>query len=218
MTPPPPEDPPAGPGPDAHTREVDRAALLGAALAAVVALTFGGQGEWDYLAAAAGVALLAVLGAFFRLPRGRGRAGRLAEVGAMSAVAALAAALVVAAPMQAVLATGTPDGRACRAGAAVSAGFVLIDEQRRRAAALAADRLAGEGATTTAAEALVHAAEHEHRTVLGVCLGALTSRWLPLPALAIGLTIFGVASLRLRRRDRRDRRGSQPPSAVPTRA
>ncbi|MDN5933076.1 MAG: hypothetical protein L0I24_18755, partial [Pseudonocardia sp.] len=169
--------------------------------AAVVALTFGGQGEWDYLAAAAGVALLAVLGAFFRLPRGRGRAGELAEVAAMSAVAALAAALVVAAPMQAVLAAGTPAGKACRAGAAVSAGFVLIDGQQRHAATLAAERLAGEGATITAAEALVHAAEHERRTVLGVCLGALTSRWLPLPALAIGLTIFGIAGWRLRRRN-----------------
>jgi hypothetical protein len=40
---------------------VDRAALLGTALAAVVALSFGGQGEWDWLGAASGIALLAVL-------------------------------------------------------------------------------------------------------------------------------------------------------------
>ena len=50
------------------SQDVDRAALLGTALAAVVALSFSGQGEWDWLGAAAGIALLVVLGAFFRLP------------------------------------------------------------------------------------------------------------------------------------------------------
>ena len=39
-----------------------RAALLGTALAAVVALSFSGQGEWDRLGAGAGIALLVVLG------------------------------------------------------------------------------------------------------------------------------------------------------------
>ena len=53
------------------TRDVDRAALLGTALAAVVALSFSGQGQWDWLGAAAGIALLVVLGAFFRLPPSR---------------------------------------------------------------------------------------------------------------------------------------------------
>src|SRR4051794_11005198 len=66
------------------SRDVDRAALLGTALAAVVALSFSGQGEWDWLGATAGIALLVVLGAFFRLPPGRGgpRPGSWGRLGA----------------------------------------------------------------------------------------------------------------------------------------
>lgn len=198
-----PADPePTGSAPDPAStgrREVDRAALLGTALAAVVALTFGGQGEWDLLAGCVGVALLTVLGAFYRLPRRPRPAGLLPELAAVSAVAALATALVVAAPLQAVLAEVTSVGQGCRASAAVAAGFVLIDEQQRRGAELAAQRLAGEGNPSTAVHALVQAAEHEHRTVLGVCLGAATSRWLWLPAVGIGLAIFAVAGWRLGR-------------------
>ena len=42
---------------ESPVREIDRAALLGGALAAVVALTFGGNGEWAWLATCAGFAL-----------------------------------------------------------------------------------------------------------------------------------------------------------------
>ncbi len=185
--------------PDATARDVDRAALLGTALAAVVALTFGGQGEWDWMATAAGVALLAVLAAFFRLPAGSPRRGAVrAELAAVSAVAALAVALVIAAPMQAVLSAG-PVGRMCGASAAVAAGQVLVDEDRRRGAEQATTRLAAEGTVLSGAEALAHAAEHEHRTVLGICLGAATTRWLPLPAAGVAVLIFVIADVRVHR-------------------
>src|SRR3954462_8294877 len=56
------------------TRDVDRAALLGTALAAVVALSFSGQGQWDWLGGNAGGALVVGLGGFFRLASGLGGA------------------------------------------------------------------------------------------------------------------------------------------------
>jgi hypothetical protein len=193
--------------PDAGGRAVDRAALLGTALAAVVALTFGGEGEWDWMATAAGAALLTVLAAFFRLPTGPPlrRAAR-AELAAVSAVASLAVALVIAAPMQAALSAG-PVGRMCQASAAVAAGQVLVDEERRRGAELAVARLAGEGTMLSGPEALAHAAEHEHRTVLGICLGASTTRWLPLPAAGAAVLIFVIADVRVHRA----RRSSEEP-------
>src|SRR4051794_2641896 len=106
------------------SRDVDRATLLGTALAAVVALSFSGQGEWDWLGAGAGIALLVVLGAFFRLPAGRQglTPGLRGELAAVSVVAALAATLVIAPVLQAFLAATTDDGRTCRASAAVAAG------------------------------------------------------------------------------------------------
>jgi hypothetical protein len=179
--------------------DVDRAALLGAALAATVALTFGGEGEWDWLAAGVGVALLAVLGAFFRLPHTPRPAGALAEIAAMSAVSALAASLVAAAPLQAVLSERTAEGRGCRAAAAVAAAVVQLDERHQQGAQHAAERLAGEGRPSTPVEVHALAAEHQHRTVLGACLGAATSRVLWLPALIFGLAVFAGAWWRLRR-------------------
>lgn len=179
--------------------DVDRAALLGAALAATVALTFGGEGEWDWLAAGVGVALLAVLGAFFRLPHRPRPARALAEIAAMSAVAALAASLVAAAPVQAVLSEQTTEGRACRAAAAVAAAVVLLDERHQQGAEQAAEHLTGEGRPATSEEVHALAAEHQHDTVLGACLGAATSRVLWLPALIFGLAVFAGAWWRLRR-------------------
>jgi hypothetical protein len=179
--------------------DVDRAALLGAALAATVALTFGGEGEWDWLAAGVGVALLAVLGAFFRLPHRPRPARALAEIAAMSAVAALAASLVAAAPVQAVLSEQTTEGRACRAAAAVAAAVLLLDEQHQQGAEQAAEHLTGAGRPATSEEVHALAAEHQHDTVLGACLGAATSRVLWLPALIFGLAVFAGAWWRLRR-------------------
>lgn len=194
---------PGQPSADAHRpalrSDVDRAALLGAALAATVALTFGGEGEWDWLAAAVGVALLAVLGAFFRLPHKPRPPGALAEIAAMSAVAALAATLVAAVPLQAVVADRTAEGRGCRAAAAVAAAVVLLDERHRQAAEQAAERLADEGRPSSPVETHVLAAEHQRRTVLGACLGAATSRVLWLPALIFGLVVFLGAWWRMRR-------------------
>jgi hypothetical protein len=185
--------------PRVGARDVDRAALLGAALAAVVALTFGGQGEWEWMASAAGIALLAVIAAFFRLPTGPPRhwAAR-AELAAVSAVAALAVALVIATPLQAALST-TPTGQRCRASAAVAAGQVLLDENGRRAADQAAVRLASEGTPLSGPEALAHAAEDQHRTVLGICIGAATTRWLPLPTAVAAVLIFVTADAHMRR-------------------
>ncbi len=197
-------DQPAPPGGADEPRaavltEVDRAALLGAALAATVALTFGGEGEWDWLAAGVGVALLAVLGAFFRLPHRPRPARALAEIAAMSAVAALAASLVAAAPVQAVLSEQTTEGRACRAAAAVAAAVVLLDERHQQGAEQAAEHLTGAGRPATSEEVHALAAEHQHDTVLGACLGAATSRVLWLPALIFGIAVFAGAWWRLRR-------------------
>ena len=171
-------------------RDVDRAALLGTALAAVVALTFGGQGAWDWLAAAVGVALLLVLAAFFRLPAGRPLPLRSrAELAAVSAVAALAATLVLAPVLQAAL-TATDAGRTCRDSAAVAAGALESDATRQRGAEVAVARGDAGG---TAREALTHAARDEARTVLGNCLGALTSRWLWAPAAVLAGVGYALA-------------------------
>jgi hypothetical protein len=146
-----------------------------------------------------GVALLAVLGAFFRPPRTPRRARALAEIAAMSAVAALAATLVAAAPLQAFLSERTAEGRGCRAAAAMAAAVVLLDERHRQGAERAAERLTGEGRPAAPDEVHLLAAEHQHRTVLGACLGAATSRVLWLPALIFGLAVFAGAWWRLRR-------------------
>jgi hypothetical protein len=184
-------------------RDVDRAALLGTALAAVVALTFGGQGEWTWLAAATGVALLLVLAAFFRLPAGgTGTARGRAELAAVSAVAALAATLVLAPVLQSSLAA-TDAGRTCRASAAVAAGALESDGTRQRGADVAVARGMAEG---PASDALSRAGRDEERTVLGECLGAITSRWLWAPA--AGLAGIGYALARWRGRLRRTPDGS----------
>ena len=184
--------------PPAADRDVDRAALLGTALAAVVALSFGGQGEWDWLAATTGVALLTVLAAFFRLPGGPGLTSRArVELAAGTAVAALAATLVVAPVLQAVLASTTDDGRTCRASAAVAAAVLRDDEARQRGADLA---VAGGDVAGSAQEALARAARDEQRTVLGNCLGAVTSRWLWAPAVGLAGVGYAVAETLARRR------------------
>jgi hypothetical protein len=192
-----PDVPPPAPRPARTERDVDRAALLGTALAAVVALTFGGQGEWDWLAAAAGVALLLVLAAFFRLPAGGAatRRGR-AELAAACAVGALAATLVLAPVLQASLAA-TDAGRTCRASAAVAAGALESDGTRQRGAEVAVARGDVGG---TAGEALARAARDEERTVLGNCLGAITSRWLWVPAAVLAAAGYALARWLARRR------------------
>jgi hypothetical protein len=188
----------------APSRDVDRAALLGTALAAVVALTFGGQGEWDWLAAVTGGALLTVLAAFFRLPGGPVPPPRVrAELAAVSAVAALAATLVLAPVVQIVVAGSTDAGRTCRASAAVAAGTVESDEARRSGADLAVSRGDVGG---TAEQALSRAAQDEERTVLGNCLGAITSRWLWAPAVGLAAAGYAVAWWLVRRRHARTSR------------
>jgi hypothetical protein len=188
-------------GAEGGSRDVDRAALLGAALAAVVALTFGGEGEWDWLAAVIGVALLVVLAAFFRLPSGPARPAWRMELAAMAAVAGLAGTLVAAAPLQAAL-TRTDAGRTCEASAAVAAGQVVVDDQRRLGAQAGVGELAAEGTAMTAEEALSRTAQDERRAVFGTCIGAATTRWLWAPALVLTVLIFVVADVR----DRRARR------------
>jgi hypothetical protein len=201
--------PGAAGGPDLPrgSRDVDRAALLGTALAAVVALSFSGQGEWDWLGACAGIALLVVLGAFFRLPPGRGghRPGLWGELAAVSAVAALAATLVIAPLLQAFLARTTDAGRTCRASAAVAAGALESDETRQRGADLAVSQ--GDAGVPTATEALSRAAEDERRTVQGDCIGDATSRWLWAPAAGVATVGYTCAWLLVRRRQVRDLRG-----------
>jgi hypothetical protein len=154
--------------------QVDRAALLGAALAAVVALTFGGQGPWDWLASIAGLALLAVLAAYFHLP-GPGEAPHRRQLVALSGVAALAATLVVAAPLQLFLSAATPIGDRCGASGAVAAAALRAQEH---------GGLAGPVLDGAAAEA--------GATAEGECLGAATNRWLWVPAAGFAVTIFVV--------------------------
>ena len=189
------------------SRDVDRAALLGTALAAVVALSFSGQGEWDWLGAAAGIALLVVLGAFFRLPPGRlDLTPRLrGELAAVSVVAALAATLVIAPVLQAFLAATTDAGRTCRASAAVAAGALESDGTRQRGADLAVAR--GDAGVPTATDALSRAAQDERRTVMGDCIGDATSRWLWAPAAGMAALGYTCALWLVRRRHVRALRG-----------
>ena len=181
-------------------RDVDRAALLGTALAAVVALSFSGQGQWDWLGAVAGTALLVVLGAFFRLPPGRqALTPRLrGELAAVSMVAALAATLVIAPVLQAFLAATTDAGRTCRASAAVAAGALESDGTRQRGADLAVS--GGDAGVPTATDALSRAAQDERRTVMGNCIGDATSRWLWAPAMGMAAVGYTCAWWLVRRR------------------
>ena len=185
---------------------MDRAALLGTAMAAVVALTFGGQGEWDWLGAACGIALLVVLAAFFRLPAGPGLTpGLRGELAAASAVAALAATLVIAPVVQAFVATTTDAGDTCRASAAVAAGTLESDGTRQRGAELAVS--SGYAGVTSATDALSRAGQDERRTVLGDCLGAVTARWLWVPAAGMATVGYACAWWLVRRRRTRGSRG-----------
>lgn len=153
---------------------MDRAALLGAALAAVVALTFGGQGPWEWLASITGLVLLAVLAAFFPLPA-PGEAPHRRQLVAVSGVAALAAALVVATPLQLFLSGATPIGDRCRASGLVAA------------AALRAQDLGG-----LTGPVLDDAAAEAADLAEGECLGAATNRWLWVPAVGFAVVVFGV--------------------------
>jgi len=184
---------------ESPVRVIDRAALLGGALAAVVALTFGGNGEWDWLATCAGLALLAVLTAFFRLPHGRSRGAVVEEVAAMATVVALAGTLVLATPIQAAVAVWSTAGVQCRAAGAVAAAEVLDDPVRQRAAGTAATRLTAEGVASSPASVLAGAADEVEQRVSGDCLGDVTSRVLWVPALLVGVTVFVAAGLRMRR-------------------
>jgi hypothetical protein len=165
-------------------REVDRAALLGTALAAVVALTFAGDGEWDLLATLSGGALLAIIAAFFRLPAGGRR--RHVELVAVAAVVGLCSALVLAAPLQAVL-SATPAAAPCRAAGAFEGAQV---------------RSAGEAAARLPADVLAAAAEDREREEFGGCLGRTTSRLLWIPVVVVAGSVVALGELPLRRRRR----------------
>lgn len=189
-----------GPWTETPVREVDRAALLGAALAAVVALTFGGNGEWDWLATCAGFALLTVLMAFFRLPHGRSRGAVVEEVTAMAAVVALAGTLVLATPIQALVTAYSDEGADCRAAGAIAAATVLDDPAKQRAAQTATARLAAEGDDSSSPTAvLIRASDEAEQRVRGDCIGAATSQVLWIPALVVGVAVFVAARLRVRR-------------------
>jgi hypothetical protein len=116
-------------------------------------------------------------------------------------VAALAAALVVAPGLQALLAATTDAGRTCRASAAVAAGTLQSEEARQRGAELAVAR--GDAGVATAVDALSRAARDERRTVLGNCLGAVTSRWLWAPAVGMAGLGYALACWLVRRRQAR---------------
>src|SRR4051794_31687915 len=197
------------------SRDVDRATLLGTALAAVVALSFSGQGEWDWLGAGAGIALLVVLGAFFRLPAGRQglTPGLRGELAAVSVVAALAATLVIAPVLQAFLAATTDAGRTCRASAAVAAGAGESDRPQGRGADLAVSR--GDAGVAPATAALSRAARDGRRTVMGDCMGDVTSRWLGAPAAGMAAVGYTCAWWLVQRRHVRATRGEAARALTP---
>lgn len=196
-----PDEAPAGADPAtasaARTREVDRAALLGAVLAAVVALTFGSEGEWDWLASLSGVALVAIIAAFFRLPATGPH--RHLELAAMATVAGLAGALVLAAPLQAVL-IETPVADECHAAAALDAAQVL--DTGRGSAGAAADLLRASGTATTPGAVLAGAAQDRSRLTFGICIGGETSRLLWIPVVVLALATIAAGEVRMRRRAR----------------
>lgn len=174
--------------PPGTQRSVDRAALLGTSMAAVVALTFGGQGAWQWLASVVGLVLLVVLLAFFHLPAD----GSVREIAALSGVAALCATLVVATPMQVLLAATTSIGGDCAASGAAAAARVV-----------ASDRGVLDGALV--ARAAYEAAD----AASGLCLGNATSAWLGIPAVVLAGAIYGVCTLVASRR-RRASAGTEP--------
>ncbi len=91
---------------------VDAAALYGAMLAAVIALTLG-EGAWTWFSTALGVALLLLLVAFYR-PTHRGQPVDHRRMLATAAAGALAATLLAAWPLQLVLEHWTSVGNECR--------------------------------------------------------------------------------------------------------
>ncbi len=154
---------------------IDRAALLGTTLAAVVALTFGGSGPWDWVATAVGLALLAVLIGYYRLPPDADEGHlRRRELMALSAVAALCTTLVVATPLQLILESATPVGETCAATGRVAAAGVRGDERHR-------------GVSETD---LAMAADEAAATAEGACLGAAANAWLWAPAVGFAGLIF----------------------------
>lgn len=164
---------------------IDRAALLGTTLAAVVALTFGGSGPWDWIATAVGLALLAVLVGYYRLPTAAaGSRPELREALAVSAVAALCATLVVATPLQLLLESATSVGERCAATGRVAAAGVRGDDRHRGVSGADLDAAAGEAAATAA----------------GTCLGAAANLWLWVPAVGFtGLIFLGMRRTASRR-------------------
>ncbi len=160
---------------DRSSWSIDRAALLGTTLAAVVALTFGGSGPWDWVATAVGLALLAVLAGYYRLPSGSDAAHlRRREALAMSAVAALCATLVVATPLQLFLESATPVGERCAATGRVAAAGVRGDDRHRG----------------VPESDLAKAADEAAATAEGACLGAAANAWLWVPAAGFAGLIF----------------------------
>jgi hypothetical protein len=163
---------------DESTSSIDRAALLGATLAAVVALTFGGSGPWDWVATTVGLALLAVLVGYYRLPAASdGPRLQVREAMALSAVAALCATLVVATPLQLLLEWGTSVGERCAATGRVAATGLRGDERYRGVPE--AD--------------LAAAADDAAATAEGNCLGAAANIWLWVPGAGFtGLIFLGM--------------------------
>ena len=113
-------------------------------------------------------------------------------------VAALAATLVIAPVLQAVLAATTDAGRTCRASAAVAAGALESDVNQQRGAELAVSR--GDAGVATATDALSRAAQNERRTVMGDCIGDVTSDWLWAPAACMAAVGYTCAWWLVRRR------------------
>jgi hypothetical protein len=86
-----------------HSRPIDHAAVFGAALAAVIALTVG-QGPWSPIGTVIGVLLLAVIQGFYNVPAGVG----WRESIAVGAVVAACVSVALAWPLQIGLTHSVP--------------------------------------------------------------------------------------------------------------
>jgi hypothetical protein len=101
---------------DERFHDIDRAAVLGAALAAILALTLG-DGPWNWLGVATGGALLLLVKYFFKLPEGQPRqcwlSSEWGQLLGRAAVVALCFGLFVAWPWQWALEYWPPVRTAC---------------------------------------------------------------------------------------------------------
>jgi hypothetical protein len=188
-------------------RDIDRAAILGAALAAVLSLTLS-QGPWDWLSLFIGTTLSALVLFFFRVPADRNAHPRVfssvwGQLLAHAAVAALCIGLAIAWPLQAAIQAWTPEKQTCLRAAAIDEAAVYTNQdnsvifdkaaadQRISQALLKKSR----DAKRSPKEVLTsEIADEAGKTASGNCAGVAATRWLWLPILIAGASTFAATN------------------------